>query len=222
MDDRITQCERQLGYVFVNKQLLSQALTHRSFSKTHNETLEFIGDAALGLVIANSLRLRFPSAPEGELSRLRASLVKGETLAKLALEKGVGQYLLMGAGELASGGRERSSILADAVEALIGAVHIDGGFDAAQTLVLAWYERRLQDIQLDDSKDAKTCLQENLQAQQQALPIYTVTKTEGEQHQQLFFVRCDAAGKHSVGKGASRRKAEQNAAKNMLNALDIS
>lgn len=220
-NDRIAQCEQRLAYVFVNKELLTQALTHRSYSKNHNETLEFIGDAALGLVIAVSLRSRFPSACEGELSRLRAMLVKGETLAEIAREQGVGDYLLMGDGELASGGRERTSILADAVEALIGAVHIDGGFEAAKMLVLAWYSQRIEKIQLNHSKDAKTSLQEYLQAQQLSLPVYAVTKTEGEQHQQLFFVRCDAAGKQSVGNGASRRKAEQDAAQNMLKVLDI-
>ena len=222
MNASVDEFEAQLAHSFADASLLKQALTHRSFSKNHNETLEFIGDAALGLAIATDLRKRFPSACEGELSRLRAMLVKGETLAEIARENGIGDCLIMGDGELANGGRERKSILADALEAIIGAVHTDGGFQAAESLVLAWFAQRLAHIKLDDSKDAKTRLQELLQAKHTALPEYAVDKTEGEQHQQLFFVSCAANGKQCSGTGASRRKAEQDAAQNMLQLLGMS
>lgn len=219
MNATVEPFAQALAHRFNDESLLVQALTHRSYSKNHNETLEFIGDAALGLIIACSLRQRFPTAAEGELSRLRARLVKRDTLAAIAAEHGISDSLLLGSGELASGGRQRSSILADALEAVIGAVHLDGGYSAAESLVNNWFASRLAKLKLGDSKDAKTRLQELLQARQLPLPNYTVSKTEGEQHQQVFFVICAAAAKHSEGRGVSRRKAEQDAAHNMLQLL---
>lgn len=216
--------ERRLNYHFVDKNLLQMALTHRSAATNHNERLEFLGDSVLNFVIASSLYDRFPSAREGELSRLRAKLVKEDTLADLGRELQLGSYLVLGSGELKTGGSRRDSILADGVEALLGAVLRDGGFQACQQLILEIYKERLDEVQPHDGlKDPKTRLQEFLQSRREALPAYDVTVVDGEAHSQLFTVRCQiqALSEPIIGKGASRRKAEQAAAALALVALEV-
>ncbi len=218
--------ERMLGHSFAQQGLLSQALTHRSFSALHNERLEFLGDSVLNCAIAQFIFYRFTGMPEGELSRLRANLVNQNVLAEIAHELQLGPRLRLGEGELKTGGAERPSILADAVEALLGAVFLDAGFEAANKVVERLFAARLDQVSLSTpSKDAKTALQEWLQAKHLPLPAYTVTKIEGEAHKQLFQVQClvDAAGAVSktvaVGKGVSRRTAEQEAASEVLALL---
>lgn len=204
------------GYRFENPALLRQALTHRSFSSTHNERLEFLGDAVLNCVIAAELFRTYPAMPEGDLSRVRASLVNGQTLCTLAGEMGVGTQLSLGEGELRSGGAQRPSILANAVEALIGAVFLDGGFSAAQTFVLKIFERSLKTLDPRIAgKDPKTLLQELLQARHLSLPRYAVIATAGDAHEQSFRVECcvEELDVRTEGAGTSRRAAEQLAAK---------
>ncbi len=204
------------GYSFADPGLLRQALTHRSFGAPHNERLEFLGDGVLNCVIAAVLFERFTQLPEGELSRLRASLVNQQSLFETAQRLELGGQLLLGEGELKSGGAQRPSILADALEALIGAVFLDGGFGAATTLVLGLFERQLRDADPQSvGKDAKTQLQEFLQARRIALPRYSVIATAGEAHEQNFRVEC-AIPEFDVrtqGEGNSRRSAEQIAAR---------
>jgi len=212
-----------LNYQFENQDLLQEALTHRSKnSKNNNERLEFLGDSILGFVIAAELFVLFPSATEGELSRCRARLVKGETLAELARKLNIGEYLILGPGEMKSGGYRRDSTLADALEAIIGAIYIDSDLQSATRFVLHIYEKLLKTISNDDSKkDPKTMLQEFLQSRQLPLPVYTIISTEGNLHEQIFTVECavDALGNKLLGKGSSRRKAEQESAKNALKQL---
>ena len=202
--------------------LLTQALTHRSAGPMNNERLEFLGDALLGLVIAETLWERFPDADEGDLSRRRASLVNQESLAGLARGLGLGDYLTLGSGELRSGGFARDSILADALEAVIGAVYLDKGFDGAREMVLRLFAAPLAGLaSRQAAKDPKTRLQELLQAERRPLPSYEVIDISGRQHAQHFVVRCrleDAT--HAVeGEGSSRRRAEQAAAERMLGLL---
>ncbi|PIE83019.1 MAG: ribonuclease III [Candidatus Contendobacter odensis] len=206
-----------LGYTFHQAELLEEALTHRSFSANNNERLEFLGDALLGVVMAEYLYQQYPDASEGDLSRLRASLVKGETLAGLARDLSLGQYLHLGLGEIKSGGGRRSSILSDAMEAVIGAVYLDSGFDACHGFILRLYQKQL--AQLDNAstlKDPKTRLQEHLQAQQKSLPVYSVLDVHGEPHTQQFTVECIVENYQTVAVGSNRRKAEQEAARQML------
>lgn len=213
-----------LRHDFHNPSLLQQALTHRSASNTNNERLEFLGDAVLGLVIADALYARYPRATEGELSRLRATLVKKPTLAGIARELELGEYLQLGSGELKSGGFRRDSILADALEAIIGAVYLDAGFAAASELVLRLYSERLQSLpDVSSLKDPKTRLQEHLQSRRIELPSYTVVKVSGKAHAQTFEVECHILelDRMTRGKGASRRKAEQSAAAHMLHDLGV-
>ena len=214
--------ERKLGYTFKDRSLLELALTHRSFKGKNNERLEYLGDAILGYVIAEQLYLRFPHFKEGQLSRLRARLVKGVTLAEIAREFGLGDYLKLGPGELKSGGFRRESILADAVESVIGATYLDSGHDVAKQMVLSWYEERLSSPELETTeKDSKTQLQELLQAKKQDLPTYEVLRTEGEAHAQTFYIRCTipAEGISIETSGSSRRNAEQDAAKLAIEQL---
>jgi len=214
---------RRLNYEFKDLALLKAAMTHRSARGVNNERLEFLGDSILGLVIARSLFEKFPMATEGQLSRMRSSLVKGDTLAALANELELGECLFLGSGELKSGGFRRSSILEDAIEAVIGAVERDGGLEAAQELVLHLYKKRLAEVDLDAStKDPKTRLQEFLQGQGKPLPIYEVMKISGDTHDQTFIVSCriEDMAKPVEGKGGSRRKAEQSAANKLLNILE--
>lgn len=213
---------RKLGYRFSDLTLLTEAITHRSKHSINNERLEFLGDSVLGYVIAAELFRRFPGAREGALTRGRAALVKGETLAQLALQMNLGDYLQLGPGELKSGGFRRKSILADAMEAIIGAIYLDGGPDAARQHILALYADILKDLSLEDvGKDPKTQLQELLQADKRPLPVYEVIATSGSDHDQTFEVKCKVAGigRAVKGTGRSRRKAEQDAAKKALKLL---
>ncbi|MDR1529604.1 MAG: ribonuclease III [Burkholderiales bacterium] len=215
--------KKLLGYVFVSPTLLRQALTHRSALPSHNERLEFVGDSVLNCIVAQVLYARFPDMPEGDLSRVRAALVNRETLARLAKEINLARYLKLGEGELKSGGSQRASILADALEAVFGAVFIDGGFDAARDAVFAVYGETLRDIDPERlDKDAKTRLQEWLQARHLPLPKYSVSKIGGEAHLQHFTVECRVATLDETvyGEGSSRRVAEQQAAERVLCLLE--
>lgn len=212
----------KLGYKFANPDNLTVALTHRSVGAKHNERLEFLGDAVLGLVIAKALFERFPKQPEGNLTRMRASLVKGDTLAEVAREFALGDLLLLGPGELKSGGHRRDSILADAVEAIIGAIYLEVGMQECEPLILAWFNQRLDALDPDATpKDDKTRLQEYLQARQLPLPDYEVIDIGGKSHEQTFTVQCSVSGLSSpiLGKGKSRRRAEQKAAKQAFESL---
>jgi ribonuclease-3 len=206
----------RLGYPFQQPRLLRQALTHRSFGTPHNERLEFLGDAVLNCAIAALLFERFPGLPEGHLSRLRAGLVNQDSLSALAQGLDLGAELKLGEGELKSGGFRRPSILADALEAILGAVYLDGGFDAAAALVRRLFQARLQAIDPKIlGKDPKTLLQEHLQGRRLALPRYTVLSVEGEAHDQHFHVECaiPELSIRTLGDGPSRRAAEQSAAR---------
>ena len=214
---------RRIGHAFRDPALLELALTHRSYGGDNNERLEFLGDSIVNFVIGEALFQRFPQAREGQLSRLRARLVKGQTLAELAREFAVGEQLRLGSGEMKSGGFRRDSILADAVEAVIGAIYLDAGMDVTKARVLSWYGTRLESINLQDTqKDPKTRLQEFLQSRQAALPRYEVMSVEGEAHAQTFTVEChvEMADKHTLGIGTSRRHAEQEAAEKALALLE--
>ncbi|HSH28925.1 MAG TPA: ribonuclease III [Thiohalobacter sp.] len=215
---------RRLCHEFTTPALLRQALTHRSAGNPNNERLEFLGDAVLGMVIADALYARYPKASEGDLSRLRATLVKKPTLAGIARELELGECLQLGSGELKSGGFRRDSILADALEAILGAVYLDAGFDTAAALVLQLYRPRLQSLpEAAALKDPKTRLQEFLQSRHIELPEYQVIQVCGKAHAQTFEVECRIAGldRSSRGRGSSRRKAEQAAAAGMLQALGV-
>lgn len=211
--------ERAIGYVFNSRDLLKQALTHRSYGAIHNERLEFLGDSILNCVIAQALYERFLEVREGDLSRLRANLVRQETLAAIAQRLGLGEQLRLGEGELKSGGFRRPSILADGLEALFGAVFIDGGFERARETVLRLFDPYLSNLDPQHSgKDAKTSLQEFLQGRRLALPQYQLSATRGEAHAQEFEVECliPELGISTTGCGPSRRAAEQEAAKRAL------
>jgi len=209
--------ERKLGYEFSNPALLQQALTHRSHGVPHNERLEFLGDGLLNFVIARLLFQQFSAAPEGDLSRLRAGLVNQHALSELASSLSLGEHLRLGEGELKSGGFRRPSILADAFEALIGAICLDGGFAAAEKVLTDLYRPLLAGIdpQASGSKDPKTRLQEYLQGRKMALPQYAIVSVAGEAHEQLFRVECVIAelSVRSYGEGPTRRAAEQEAAR---------
>ncbi len=222
-DQALKRWVRQLlGHDFKDDALYLTALTHRSAAALHNERLEFLGDAVLNCAVAQMLFESHARADEGDLSRLRASLVSGETLARIAAEHQLGDYLRLGSGELKSGGFRRASILADALEALIGAVMVDAGFDAAAAAVRRLVEPRLRELPPAETlKDAKTRLQELLQSQGVALPAYTLVAVQGESHSQVFSVSCEVGSMHliSSGEGSSRRRAEQLAAERMLALL---
>lgn len=222
MNSPIDKLERKIGYQFNDADLIHLALTHRSAAGKHNERLEFLGDSILSFVIADDLYHRFPKVNEGDMSRMRATLVRGHTLAELGREFELGDYLKLGPGELKSGGFRRDSILADAVEAIIGAVYLDSDTEVVRGIILSWYQSRLESIQPGVSqKDPKTRLQEFLQGRRNPLPVYTVTNIKGEAHNQEFTVECEVAGvdKPVIGKGTSRRKAEQAAAETALEQL---
>lgn len=211
-----------LGYTFTDPALLESALTHRSAGGSHNERLEFLGDAVLNCVVARLVFSEFAEAPEGELSRFRASLVSGESLALIAAELGLGDRLRMGSGELKSGGFRRKSILADGFEALLGAVYLDGGYEAVARVIEALFVPRLDRLPAADQlKDPKTRLQEALQARGLALPVYVIESVSGEAHNQLFQVSCrvEAHDFKAFGSGTSRRAAEQEAAGHVLERL---
>ncbi|ASK33491.1 ribonuclease III [Alloalcanivorax mobilis] len=223
MDDRARLC-RRLGYTFHDPDMLELALSHRSVSRrSNNERLEFLGDAQLSQIISTELFHRFPEAAEGQLTRMRASLVRGQTLAEVARELGVGAYLILGGGELKSGGNRRDSILADALEALIGAMVIDGGEEACRRVVLGWFAERLEAISPQSArKDAKTRLQEWLQARKHELPLYEVLAVTGQAPKQTFEVKCalPELQREFVAGGPSRRRAEQQAAEQALSWLE--
>ena len=222
MNSPIDKLERKIGYQFKDTDLIHLALTHRSAAGKHNERLEFLGDSILSFVIADDLYHRFPKVNEGDMSRMRATLVRGHTLAELGREFALGDYLKLGPGELKSGGFRRDSILADAVEAIIGAIYLDSDTETIRGIILSWYKTRLEAIQPGVSqKDPKTRLQEFLQGRRNPLPVYTVTNIKGEAHNQEFTVECKVAGmdKPVIGKGTSRRKAEQAAAETALEQL---
>jgi ribonuclease-3 len=213
---------RRLNYQFQKPAFLKQALTHCSVGSDNYERFEFLGDSILSFVIAHQLFNQFPLQSEGHLSRLRSFLVKGEMLAEIAKELSLGDFLYLGQGELKSGGFRRASILADALEAVFAAIFLDGGIAAAQDVILGLYRSRLDDPNLNDClKDAKTQLQEYLQAEKYALPEYTLTKVEGDEHDQIFYISCAVEGitQISYGNGPNRRKAEQLAARSLLEQL---
>ncbi len=205
-----------IGHRFSDPELLRRALTHRSYGPAHNERLEYLGDSVLNCVVALELYHKFPVLPEGELSRLRANLVNQQSLAAIAQQFALGARLRLGEGELKSGGARRPSILADAVEALVGAAFLDAGFEAAHNVVRVLLGEAIDAIDpAVPGKDPKTLLQEYLQGRRFALPQYSVVATRGEAHQQLFQVECaiPELGIRSLGEGASRRGAEQEAAR---------
>ena len=212
------------GYAFVDPGLLAQALTHRSAGSPHNERLEFLGDALLNLIVAQQLYARWPKADEGAMTRARAELVRESTLAALARELQVGGALTLGPGEMKSGGHRRDSILADALEAIIAALYLDGGFDTCRDVVLTWFEPMLAALPPlhQVGKDAKTRLQEWLQARQQPLPVYDLLRESGDDHDKTFQVSCvlSEPARMSQGSGSSRRVAEQAAAGAMLDVLE--
>lgn len=203
-----------VGHAFRDESLLRRALTHRSYASEHNERLEFLGDSIVNCAIAFELYRKFPQLSEGDLSRLRASLVSQPSLARIAGQFRLGQQLLLGEGELKSGGMRRPSILADALEAVIGAAFLDAGFDAAHGVVRTLFASALLEVDPQAAKDAKTLLQEHLQGRRLPLPQYTVAATRGEAHDQRFEVECFVAalGIRTRGAGTSRRAAEQAAA----------
>lgn len=214
--------ESRLGYRFRSAALLGQALTHRSYGSPHNERLEFLGDGVLGCVIAEALYGRFPSLSEGKLTRLRADLVREEALCELARKFGLADYVRLGEGELASSGGARPSILADSLEAVIGAVLLDGGYEAAREAVLNIYREALAALDpARAAKDPKTRLQEYLQAERRPLPEYRVTAIRGAAHLQEFQVECLVAdlGLRATGSGTSRQRAEQQSAEALLREL---
>ncbi|MFT6221698.1 MAG: ribonuclease-3 [Candidatus Endobugula sp.] len=219
----LKQLQQRINYYFSDDTLLETALTHRSYSSTNNERLEFLGDSLLGVTISQQLFEQFPDLKEGVLSRQRSRLVKGVTLAALAREFSLSDYLIMGSGELKSGGFRRDSILADTVEAIIGAIFIDSDIQQCQEVILQWFDERLQSLSSDDQlKDPKTRLQELLQSKKKPLPIYTVANIEGASHEQRFTVDCgiallDTAVTATAG---SRRQAEQEAATTVLKLLN--
>jgi len=225
MDD-LDRLSRRLGYQFQDPALLQLALSHRSVSRRrNNERLEFLGDSQLSQIISSEIFHRFPEAAEGQLTRMRAFLVRGQTLAEVARELSVGDYLILGGGELKSGGNRRDSILADALEALIGAIVIDGGEDACRTVILNWFASRLEQISPQSvRKDAKTRLQEWLQARKHDLPAYQVVSVTGQAPKQTFQVECSLPdlSRRFTAAGASRRRAEQQAAEQALDWLEQS
>lgn len=224
MDSHLASLTRTIAYQFQQVELLELALTHRSFNGTHNnERLEFLGDSILNFIIGEALFQKFPQAREGQLSRLRASLVKGVTLTKVAKQLELGPCLRLGPGELKSGGHRRDSILADAVEAIIGAVYLDGGMTESRQLVLNWFQQRLDGITLEDTtKDNKTRLQELLQARKLELPDYDIVDVSGKSHAQKFEVSCNVPelSLTATAEGQSRRQAEQIAAGKILAVLE--
>ena len=214
----LSELENKLGYKFRDLSLLKQALYHRSAGVPSNERLEFLGDSILNFIVAAELYYRYPEREEGELSRLRSNLVQGKMLGELALEFSLGNYLELGSGEKKSGGTQRISILADALEAIIGALYLDAGIETCKELVLKWYETRFERIETSEQRDPKTKLQEFLQACKMPLPKYEIIKIEGAPHAQVFHIRCKVSGikKETFGSGLNRREAEQNAAEKFL------
>jgi len=221
--NELESIQKRLGYQFQTPAILETALTHRSANKNHYERMEFLGDAVLNLVISSQLYQLFPQASEGDLSRLRAHLVKGESLSTIAGELALGEFLRLGSGELKSGGFRRKSILADVMESIIGAIYLDTGFPAAQEFILRIFADKIAVVgEVKNLKDPKTRLQELLQARSLPLPEYDVVNTSGQAHNQRFEVSCRISLLESpvIGSGSSRRKAEQAAAEQVLELIN--
>lgn len=219
----IEQLAKIIDYQFKNEDLLAQALTHRSKRKKHNERLEFLGDSILGFVIAEYLYHRFPHAKEGQLSLLRISIVKGNTLTDKALLFGLGNYLALGEGELKSGGHKRASILEDAIEALIGAIYLDSNLEMVKSCILKWFKDELSQLKITEvPKDNKTTLQEVLQSKGVNLPEYHLVEASGFAHDQIFNVECRIPELNiiEIAQDTSRKKAEQKAAGKALEKLN--
>ncbi len=224
MASNAQQLQDRLQYQFIDQTLLTLALSHRSCGSKNNERLEFLGDAVLGLIVSNFLFQRFPEAREGDLSRIRSQIVCAESLAEVARSLDLGPELLLGQGEMKSGGHRRDSILGDTVEALIGAIYLDKGMSAAEQSVVNWFADKLNAVTLDTPvKDPKTALQEWLQARGKPLPEYVVVKTQGEDHSRLFTISCKIANIESAAEAtaSSRRKAEQLVAEELLKQLEL-
>ncbi|WP_258806948.1 ribonuclease III [Pseudidiomarina sp. CB1] len=218
----LRELEKAFGYTFRDRERAQQALTHRSAAAQHNERLEFLGDSVLGIIVSEALFEKFPKIDEGDLSRMRATLVCGRNLAKIAQRFEVGKFLVLGPGEMKSGGHRRESILADAMEALLGAMYLESDLETCRKVVLNWLAQQLQTIQPGAGhKDPKTRLQEFLQAQQLQLPVYDVVTIQGQAHNQRFTVSCtvEPLAEPVLGSGTSRRKAEQQAATQTLEML---
>jgi ribonuclease-3 len=225
MESRQDALQRRIGHRFRDARLMTRALTHRSFGADHNERLEFLGDAVLSLTVSALLFERFAGSDEGDLTRVRAHLVREESLHRVALQLDLPEVLRLGEGEARGGGAQRASILADALEAVIGATFVDGGFDAARTVVAGLFGEVITTTDLASwSKDAKTELQEWLQARRLPVPSYRISATRGQAHAQTFEVECVVPALHLTegGVGRSRRAAEQEAARRMLDALKAS
>ena len=222
--NKLVALQKQINYSFKNIDLLIHALTHRSANKIHNERLEYLGDSLLSYVIAEALFERFPKVDEGDLSQMRSSLVCGETLAKMGQNFNIGDSMILGPGELKSGGHRRESIISDAVEAIIGAIYLDSDIQTIKQLILAWYQTRLVQIQPGiKQKDSKTRLQEYLQGQRQNRPVYLIVEVIGDDHDQEFVVQCKLENDDNqyLGRGVNRRKAEQAAAQMAIDKLGI-
>lgn len=222
--NKLVALQKQINYSFKNIDLLIHALTHRSANKIHNERLEYLGDSILSYVIAEALFERFPKVDEGDLSQMRSSLVCGETLAKMGQNFNIGDSMILGPGELKSGGHRRESIISDAVEAIIGAIYLDSDIQTIKQLILAWYQTRLVQIQPGiKQKDSKTRLQEYLQGQRQNRPVYLIVEVIGDDHDQEFVVQCKLENDDNqyLGRGVNRRKAEQAAAQIAIDKLGI-
>lgn len=220
--DEWAPLQRLIGYQFDDVGLLQQALTHKSAHKNHNERLEFLGDAILGYLVAEHLYHTFTDAPEGQLTRMRSAIVKGDTLAEIAVEHDLGDYIKLGIGELKSGGKRRASILADVVESIIGAIYLDAGTEACDEFIQRWFGARMALLDPDfHPKDAKTRLQEFLQSRSQGLPIYDVVDVSGKDHSQTFTVSCQTTMLEEAitAQGPSRKRAEQLAAQSTLEKL---
>ena len=220
---RTPPLDKRIAYQFRSAALREQALTHRSFGSPHNERLEFLGDGVLNCVVAEELYNRFPTLSEGQLSRLRANLVRKDSLSGVALGLGLSEFLRLGEGELASGGGSRPSMLADALEAVYGAVLLDGGYDAVRDSIRHTFMAEFEMLDpAKPAKDAKTLLQEHLQARQRKLPAYKVVATRGAAHSQTFEVECavEDMSLTASGTGSTRRIAEQNAAGKILKQIN--
>jgi ribonuclease III len=225
VDNRLAALQQRLGHRFARPELLDRAVTHRSFGADHNERLEFLGDAVLSLAVSGLLFERFAGSDEGDLTRVRAHLVREDSLHRVALVIGLPEVLRLSEGEARGGGAQRPSILADALEAIIGAVFLDGGFDAARTLVQTLFGEVIATTDLESwTKDAKTELQEWLQARRLPVPSYRILATRGQAHAQTFEVECGVPALRlaETGEGRSRRAAEQEAARRMLAGLKAS
>jgi len=226
VSDPLHRLEKNLGYQFKDPDLLRQAISHRSVGSGHYERLEFLGDSILGFVIADELFQRFPKASEGQMTRLRSNLVKGKTLAKLSQQLSLGEFLLLGSGELKSGGHRRESILADSFEAIVGGIYLESGIDVCRQRLVCWYGNLLSDADPEEiTKDPKTLLQEQMQSRKLPLPEYKTLRVMGKDHEQTFEVQCTCIdtdkfkGCSTTAIASSRRQAEKLAAKQALKIL---